>query len=324
MERQEKKPESLHTSMCLGRQERLAGKSGKQELDAGYVDALYARIKSHKVLREDAECSEHVRTALDMENDIKKAKESERLEVLNEVFVNVIKADPYYGRVLSEIKKGFDSLKENAVDEYRIKTLEREILTLKSQNITLANENRTLRRENDLLKDDNKMLKREATRRISMENTQNPKISGESLEFNTQFKSNTIHSHQHQNEQREKKEMAQVKQLSPHMLDVDKPQREKIGARNKSVAVPRLDLSKVRNKYAGERIVVAQPRSCLDKKDSSEGTTLAENKSLLNDLNGNGGKFKNWKDLNSLYVELCGKTGAQTKDLLEKFKRGVY
>eukprot|EP00826_Nyctotherus_ovalis_P057065 TRINITY_DN7795_c0_g1_i5.p1 TRINITY_DN7795_c0_g1~~TRINITY_DN7795_c0_g1_i5.p1 ORF type:complete len:237 (+),score=61.20 TRINITY_DN7795_c0_g1_i5:72-782(+) len=232
--------------------------------------------------------------------------------------------DRYYGRVLSEIKKGYDSLKENGVDEYRIKTLEREIITLKSQNITLANENRTLRKENDLLKDDNKMLKREATRRISMENTQNPKTSAENIEFSMQFKSNTIHSYQHQNEQREKKEMQQVKQLSPHILDVDKPQREKIGARNKSVAVPRLDLSKVRNKYAGERIVVAQPKNYLDKKDPSEGATLAENKSLLNDSNANGGKFKNWKDLNSLYVELCGKTGTQTKDLLEKFKRGIY
>jgi hypothetical protein len=301
VEDKEKKVESLDTSMCLGKKD--------NKLDANYIDSLYARIKSsNKLLRQEAEltlsthikCNEHVRRAIDMENSIRNTKDFNKVQVLSAAFVEVIRSDPYYGGVLNEIKKGYDSLKDNAV------VLEREVLSLRNQNMNLSNENRMLKKENEELKGN--LLKN---------GKENVEFKGSSVtELDIKIK-----------------EVSKIKQLSPHILDTDpnkcsvekvekRKEDGKVGVRGKSVKVPRLDLSKVKNKYAGEKVVVAQEKNHFIKKSSE--ATLTENKSLVNDQSTNTGKFKNWKDLNSLYIGLCNKTSNEPKSLLDKFKRGIY
>jgi len=300
--------------MCLGRHEKFSKKNS--ELDVNHIDTLYEKIKSsNKLLHEEAQLNEHVKKAMDMENAIRRAKESERFELLSIIFSSVIKADPYYGKVLKEIKKGYDSLKESTVDSYKMKALEREILVLKSQNLTLTNENRTLKRENDTLKNNNIQLKKKVNKRVTLESEYKP----DNLNH-TESKNNETNLYQH------KEPLTQVKQLSPHLLDTDGSKismKKKIGTRDKSVAVPRLDLSKIKNKYPGEKVAVAQPKTCFGKKYSDQSiSTLTENKALLNGKNFGVTKFKNWKDLNSLYVDLCNK--AYSKDPTDKFKKDIY
>jgi len=290
----------------------------ENKLDDDYIDTLYARIKSNnKLLRQETELNEHVKKAFDMENTIRNSKDSNRFQVLSTIFLEVIRIDPYYGRVLNEIKKEYDSLKENTVDAHKVKILEKELLSLKSQNLGLTNENKTLKKENEELKDNlskNELLKKEEVKKVAMENVKYK----ESKDYSSTVNKPNI------------KGVPLIKQLSPQLLDTDvdkylmeKPEKSvKMEVRTKSVKVPRLDLSKIKNKYAEEKVVITQEVNYFVKKNSE--ATLTENKSLLNEQTTGTGKFKNWKDLNSHYIDLCNKTSNQPKSLLDKFKRGIY
>jgi len=239
-----KAKEALITSMTLGRHLERKGK----ELNVSYTSALYNKIKTNNgILNEKV--NDHRRNALEMEKAVQKDKS---IEVLVSLFDEIVRIDPYYGKVLREIKKGYDKLNTQHTDT--VQRLEKEVRSLKIEN-------------EELRKEQVKVHVAEPT----IDNIETSK---------TYTNKETT--------------------------------KEKALGRNKSVVIPKLDLSKVKNKYAGEKVTIAQPHHAHKKPYIAAKTFNDQNAKLENN--------KHWNDFNAFYADLHK---GNSKHAVAKFKKDV-
>ena len=156
------------------------------ELNISCTNILYSKIKATTGLFNE-KVIDHKRNAMEMEKEILKLpKGKDNMEFLSSLFEEIIRVDPYYGKVLKEIKRGYDCIKENKEKETQIQKTGNEILKKGNTNQTQKN--------NNLVQEDVKSV-----------------------------------------------------------------------PRKKPVKIPKLDLSRIKNKYEGEKIVVTQPHSLVKK-----------------------------------------------------------
>jgi len=225
------------------------------------VDTSHSRAKSIKQVSYN-HSNEHIQNTIEMEKIIKQYKGKEKLEVFTALFEEIIRVDPYYGKVLKEVKREYDTHKEECSLE--CKKWEKEVAVLK-------NENAKLQKELFQAKAMNLYLEKQGSLNVTKENknliTQSP--VEERLNM-VEERLNAIES---------KANLMKAK-------------------RNKSVNIPRLDLSKLKSRYADQQIVIAPS------KNHYKGI-LNENTKVLNMANYDS---RNWKEQSTYYLEMYKKT----------------
>jgi len=191
--------------------------------------------------RQEKTVSEHIKNAAIIEKAYNRAIQSKgnKFEMLGVLFEEIIKCDPYYGKMLKEIKKGYDEVLEGASarakssrksDLEKLTATQKELSLLKADFEQMAKQNANLAVE----------LK---AKQIAVD-SQKQKIE----ELTAKINSNQIQSENLATEPAE---------IIPKIID--KPPKKP-----KTFNVPKLDLSRIKNKYADEKIVIAQVKETSD------------------------------------------------------------
>ena len=256
-------------------------------LNATFVESTHSRAKSSKQVIYSRP-NDHTQNALEMEKIIRQYRGKGKLEIFSALFDEVIRIDPYYGSILKEIKKEYDTIKD--YNPKKCKELEQEISALKESNARLQNE----------MKSHNSYIDRSP-----FDIVKSLKEKYGMLNETSEKKENTIENLKNNTVEIDKSELEN--------LHNEVKSKGKVGGRNKSVIVPRLDLSKIRNQYANDKVIIAQPKKRLS-------GVLIENTGINNLQSHN---YKNWKELNEYCIDLCNKSNTYSEDLLAKYKKDI-
>ena len=271
----------LSTSVLVGKYEEVRQSKVGAGLNTSYVDTT-ATSKT-KTPAQNNESIDHKKNEANMEKALMQAVQSKtkRLEMIALIFDQIIKVDPYYGKVLKQIKRVYDNqLEECTKDSERILTMQKEITLLKSENEVLKEHNA------------NMTAVRNTTEKESNNNfaaTRQDSFASEEITIN------------------------------PVKEAFTKP---------KNVFIPRLDLTKITNKY--EKVTVPKLKDdALGNKKENNNSNKLNSSGILHDLKGilkeqttNEEKPK-YKGLSDLYAELCAKQKYGSGAGFIKYKKGL-
>lgn len=251
--------------------------SGKnQGLNMTFVDTSHTRAKSIKQGSHN-HSNEHAQNSIEMEKIVKQYKGKHKLEVFAALFEEIIRVDPYYGKILKEIKREYDTSKEDhSLDS---KKWEKEIAILK-------NENAKLQKELFQVRATNLYLEKHGTSALNAIAKENKSLLAQSPV----------------------EERLNMMEERLNAIESKTNLAKKKASRNRSVNVPRLDLSKIKNRYADQQIVIAPSKTHYS-------GILNENKKVLNMTNYDS---RNWKEQSSYYLDMYKKT-MHSNDKQSKF-----
>lgn len=185
-----------------------------------------------------------------------------KFEVLCLYFDELIKVDPYYGKMLKEIKKGYDEKfewlnsllqKKAEFNEVKFKEITYELDTIKKREENLKKVKGKLDAE---LKEKENLIE---YLKLQLKNGQ--RLVGENQ---------LLHSENSTQIELAKINNKMASNISPKDTDSKGERRH-----TKGVVIPKLDLSKIHNKYEGEKIIIVHPKS-------KEKSTLITNTTINN------------------------------------------
>eukprot|EP00826_Nyctotherus_ovalis_P001372 TRINITY_DN10208_c0_g1_i1.p1 TRINITY_DN10208_c0_g1~~TRINITY_DN10208_c0_g1_i1.p1 ORF type:complete len:278 (+),score=66.64 TRINITY_DN10208_c0_g1_i1:267-1100(+) len=242
-------------------------------LNMTFVDSSHSRAKSIKQVSH-SHSNEHAQNVIEMEKIVKQYKGKRRLEIFSALFDEIIRVDPHYGKILKEVKREYDAFKEDC--SLDCKKWEKEVVILK-------NENAKLQKELFQTKTMNLYLEKQGVRSLNVDAAKENK----SLLERSPMEERLNLMEERLNAIENKANLAKTKKAS----------------RNKSVNVPRLDLSKIKSKYVDQQVAIAPSKTLAVPSNSHYGGILNENTIVLNMPNYDS---MNWKERTS-YLDICKK-----------------